>query len=70
MDFSSFLIFPGGRDDVDSIRNNILEFNHHKEVWTNIGTMEEKRSGPAVAVVDPSDFSQWCKLTEMVSNFC
>ena len=58
MDCSLFLIFLGGYDK--NPRNNILKYNHLTEEWIEIGTMVEERWAHAVAVVDPSDFSQWC----------
>ena len=42
------------------MRNNILEYNHETEEWTEIGAMREARESLSVTIVNFDDYAQWC----------
>ena len=54
------IYFYSGGQDINNVRNDILEYDPETKKWTHIGTMREARRSHAVSVVDFRDYVDSC----------
>ena len=48
-------------DDVNTHRNEILEYNPGTETWKEVGKMKEAKQGHKVTIVKYEDYAAWCE---------